>query len=118
MRLQIAMLAVIPSLLVAQAQPVPVTTAKPGWKWSMDSVRTVVNAVRAGRTLLPTIWPGGARVAVLLSFDVDNETVALRFGSRPSAHSHQRSMARGRVWAASSGCLMHNGFLRASSSRP
>jgi peptidoglycan/xylan/chitin deacetylase (PgdA/CDA1 family) len=39
-----------------------------------------VNAVRAGRTLLPTRWPGGARVAVLLSFDVDNETVALRFG--------------------------------------
>ena len=80
MRLRIAMLAAIPSLLVAQAQPVPVTTAKPGWKWTMDSVRTVVNAVRAGRTLLPTTWPGGARVAVLLSFDVDNETVALRFG--------------------------------------
>ncbi len=80
MRLRIAMFAAIPSLLVAQAQPVPVTTAKPGWKWSMDSVRTVVNAVRAGRTLLPTTWPGGARVAVLLSFDVDNETVALRFG--------------------------------------
>lgn len=80
MRSRIALLSVVPSLLVAQAQPVPVTTAKPGWKWSMDSVRTVVNAVRAGRTLLPTIWPGGARVAVLLSFDVDNETVALRFG--------------------------------------
>ncbi len=80
MRLRIAMVAAIPSLLVAQAQPVPVTTAKPGWKWSMDSVRTVVNAVRAGRTLLPATWPGGARVAVLLSFDVDNETVALRFG--------------------------------------
>lgn len=46
----------------------------------MDSVRTVVNAVRAGRSLLPPTWPGGARVAVLLSFDVDNETVALRFG--------------------------------------
>jgi len=80
MRVPIAMLAVIPSLLVAQAQPVPVTTAKPGWKWTMDSVRTVVNAVRAGRTLLSTTWPGGARVAVLLSFDVNNETVALRFG--------------------------------------
>jgi peptidoglycan/xylan/chitin deacetylase (PgdA/CDA1 family) len=80
MRLRIAILAAIPSLLVAQAQPVPVTTAKPGWKWSMDSVRTVVNAVRAGRTLLPATWPGGARVAVLVSFDVDNETVALRFG--------------------------------------
>ena len=80
MRLRIAMLTAVPSLLMAQAQPVPVTTAKPGWKWTMDSVRTVVNAVRAGRTLLPATWPGGARVAVLLSFDVDNETVALRFG--------------------------------------
>lgn len=73
-------LALLPALLVAQAQPVPVTTAKPGWKWTMDSVRTVVNAVRAGRSLQPASWPGGARVAVLLSFDVDNETVALRFG--------------------------------------
>ena len=72
--------ALLPVLLAAQAQPVPVTTAKPGWKWSMDSVRTVVNAVRAGRSLLPASWPGGARVAVLLSFDVDNETVAIRFG--------------------------------------
>ena len=74
------LLAAMPSLLAAQAQPVPVTTAKPGWKWTMDSVRTVVNAVRAGRDLTPKTWPDGARVAVLLSFDVDNETVALRFG--------------------------------------
>jgi peptidoglycan/xylan/chitin deacetylase (PgdA/CDA1 family) len=40
----------------------------------------VVNAVRAGRSLQPKQWPGGARVAVLLSFDADNETVSLRFG--------------------------------------
>ena len=46
-----ALLALVltPSWLVAQAQPVPQTSAKPGWKWTMDSVRTVVNAVRAGR---------------------------------------------------------------------
>ncbi len=73
-------LALAPTMLAAQAQPVPVTTAKPGWRWTMDSVRTVVNAVRAGRSLQPSSWPGGSRVAVLLSFDVDNETVALRFG--------------------------------------
>ncbi len=77
---RLVLLASLPSLLAAQAQPVPVTTAKPGWKWTMDSVRTVVNAVRAGRDLTPRTWPGGARAAVLLSFDVDNETVALRFG--------------------------------------
>jgi peptidoglycan/xylan/chitin deacetylase (PgdA/CDA1 family) len=56
------------------------TAAKPGWQWTMDSVNSVVNAVRAGRSLAPREWPGGARVAVLLSFDVDNETVSLRFG--------------------------------------
>src|SRR6478609_10399943 len=70
----------VPSLALAQAQPVPQTNAKPGWQWTMDSVRTVVNTVRAGRNLLTAPWPNGARVAVLLSFDVDNETVALRFG--------------------------------------
>src|SRR5207237_3936220 len=72
-------LLLIPSVVLAQAQPTP-PTVKPGWRWSMDTVRTVVNAVRAGRSLHPNEWPNGARVAVLLSFDVDNETVALRFG--------------------------------------
>jgi peptidoglycan/xylan/chitin deacetylase (PgdA/CDA1 family) len=52
----------------------------PGWEWSDAEVLEVVNAVRAGRSLQPERWPGGARVAVLLSFDVDNETIALRFG--------------------------------------
>src|SRR5688572_1440065 len=53
---------------------------KPAWEWSEDSIRKVVGAVRAGRNLQPKQWPGGARTAVLLSFDVDNETVSLRFG--------------------------------------
>ena len=74
------LLTLIPSLALAQAQPVPQTTAKPGWRWTIDSVFTVVNSVRAGRSLQPAAWPHGARAAVLLSFDVDNETVALRFG--------------------------------------
>ncbi len=53
----------------------------PGWQWSDSLVLATVNAVRAGRSLQPASWPGGARVAVLLSFDVDNETVTgLRFG--------------------------------------
>lgn len=53
---------------------------RPAWQWSNDTIQRVVNAVRAGRSLEPARWPGGARVAVLLSFDVDNETVALRTG--------------------------------------
>jgi len=74
------LLGLAPSILFAQAQPVPQTSAKPGWQWSIDSVFKVVNTVRAGRSLQPATWPNGARVAVLLSFDVDNETIALRFG--------------------------------------
>ena len=74
------LLAAIPAVLCAQAQPVPQTTAKPGWQWSIDSVNRVVNEVRAGRSLQPKSWPNGARVAVLLSFDVDNETIAVRYG--------------------------------------
>jgi len=51
------------------------------WNWTEAEVRTAVNHVRAGRDLNPSSWPGGARVAVLLSFDVDNETVqGLRTG--------------------------------------
>lgn len=52
------------------------------WNWSEETVRTAVNQVRAGQDLNPASWPGGAKVAVLLSFDVDNETVyGLRTGS-------------------------------------
>ena len=36
--------------------------------------------MRAGRSLQPASWPHGARVAVLLSFDVDNETIGIRYG--------------------------------------
>lgn len=70
----------IPVALFAQAQPVPVTNAIPGWKWTMDSITRTVDAVRAGKSLQPKTWPGGKKVAVLLSFDVDNETVTLRYG--------------------------------------
>jgi peptidoglycan/xylan/chitin deacetylase (PgdA/CDA1 family) len=80
----------------AQAQPVPQTNAKPGWQWTMDSAVKVVNAVRAGRSLQPASWPNGARVAVLLSFDADNETVALRFGE-PTVGSLSQGQYGGRV---------------------
>ena len=81
--------AVVPATLLAQAQPVPVTTAKPGWQWTFDSAMTVVNAVRAGRSLKPAAWPNGARVAVLLSFDADNETISLRYGEPTVGHLSQ-----------------------------
>ncbi|HET9982610.1 MAG TPA: polysaccharide deacetylase [Longimicrobiales bacterium] len=49
----------------------------PAWRMSEPEVRAIVEHVRAGRSLKPAQWPGGARVAVLLSFDVDNETPTL-----------------------------------------
>jgi peptidoglycan/xylan/chitin deacetylase (PgdA/CDA1 family) len=52
----------------------------PPWAWSEERITLAVNRVRAGRDLNPESWPGGARVAVLLSFDVDNETLWLRNG--------------------------------------
>jgi peptidoglycan/xylan/chitin deacetylase (PgdA/CDA1 family) len=66
----------ISSSTSAQVRP----GVKPGWEWSQDSINKVVNAVRAGRSLQPKGWPNGAKVAVLFSFDVDNETVSLRYG--------------------------------------
>lgn len=48
------------------------------WKWSIEKIEQVVNKVRAGKSLVPQKWLNGARVAVCLSFDVDNETVWLR----------------------------------------
>ena len=60
---------------VAQAQE-----ADPPWEWTEERIESAVNKVRAGRDLNPESWPGGARVAVLLSFDVDNETIWLRNG--------------------------------------
>jgi peptidoglycan/xylan/chitin deacetylase (PgdA/CDA1 family) len=56
--------------------------ANPPWHWTEQEVRDAVNQVRAGRDLNPDSWPGGTRVAVLFSFDVDNETVqGLRDGT-------------------------------------
>ena len=73
-------------ILLSSCAPVPadVTVEEdapvPGWKWTTAQIDDTVNQVRAGKSLQPDGWPGGARVAVLLSFDVDNETIALRYG--------------------------------------
>jgi peptidoglycan/xylan/chitin deacetylase (PgdA/CDA1 family) len=55
----------------------PAQEEKP-WEWSLEHVQSEVNRVRAGKDLTPKSWPGGARVAVALSFDFDAETNALR----------------------------------------
>ncbi|SEF20470.1 Polysaccharide deacetylase [Amycolatopsis pretoriensis] len=50
------------------------------WQWDEKTWRGHVEHVRAGRPLRPAAWPGGAKVAVALSFDSDHETPALRDG--------------------------------------
>lgn len=50
------------------------------WSWSEDRWRAIVGKIRAGRSLKPARWPGGARCAVALSFDSDHETLTLRNG--------------------------------------
>ncbi|MFE9102222.1 polysaccharide deacetylase family protein [Actinomadura geliboluensis] len=55
-------------------------TEQQPWQWDEQTWRGHVARVRAGRSLHPASWPGGARVAVALSFDCDHETIALRVG--------------------------------------
>jgi len=50
------------------------------WRWDEPTWRSKVERVRAGRSLAPRAWPGGAKVAVALSFDSDHETNELREG--------------------------------------
>ncbi len=52
-------------------------TPKP-WEWAEPHWRRIVGRARAGRSLAPASWPGGARCAVSLSFDADHETIPLR----------------------------------------
>jgi peptidoglycan/xylan/chitin deacetylase (PgdA/CDA1 family) len=63
------------ALALRGQEPAPV---KPPWTLSEAEIRAVVGRVRAGRDLSPKAWPNGARVAVAISFDFDNETVTLR----------------------------------------
>jgi peptidoglycan-N-acetylglucosamine deacetylase len=50
------------------------------WQWPDDEWQRRVSQVRAGRSLKPASWPGGARCAVALSFDSDHDTNELRDG--------------------------------------
>jgi peptidoglycan/xylan/chitin deacetylase (PgdA/CDA1 family) len=52
----------------------------PGTRLSIDELRKQMFHVSAGRRLKPAAWPNGARVAVGLSFDVDNATATLSQG--------------------------------------
>ena len=55
------------------------------YEWDEATWRGRVEQVRAGQSLLPKSWPGGARCAVALSFDSDHETNELRDGGESPA---------------------------------
>ena len=65
------------------------------WHWPEKKWRGIVNKVRAGRSLKPESWPGGAKVGVALSFDSDHETTTLRFGEVRPASCRRARMAVG-----------------------
>jgi peptidoglycan/xylan/chitin deacetylase (PgdA/CDA1 family) len=60
--------------------PQPAAGPQPGLSWTNDQISKAAHHVRAGRRLTPKSWPNGARVAVCLSFDPDNQTIPLNAG--------------------------------------
>jgi len=72
-----AVLSLVGSQCVAQsgAQKIPGVPTIPV-DATIDQAKQAVAVARAGRKLTPKSWPNGARVAVCLSFDVDNEYMA------------------------------------------
>jgi peptidoglycan/xylan/chitin deacetylase (PgdA/CDA1 family) len=82
----VATLALVPTLALGPGpagseQPpagqAPRPAAEPiGLDATEEQILRTVGAVRAGRKLTPRPWPNGARVAVALTFDVDNELLS------------------------------------------
>jgi peptidoglycan-N-acetylglucosamine deacetylase len=69
-------------------------TPDPAWKWSDDRIRRFWSQVGAGPSLTPASWPGGATVAVALSFDFQMGTV---YDSSPTASTNTNSQYDGRT---------------------
>ena len=67
-------LVLMPVGLLAQGQHIPGLNPI-GIDSGEQQIRQATDLARAGRKLTPTQWPDGARVAVCLSFDVDNESL-------------------------------------------
>src|SRR5215470_18107681 len=61
----------------AQAPP---PQAMPGLSLGLDELKAQYTHLGVARRLKPAAWPNGARVAVALSFDIDNATVPLSRG--------------------------------------
>src|SRR5689334_779291 len=66
LRLVFALAAAAQQTSTPAVTPIPIDATE-------EQVKQAVSLVRAGEKLTPKAWPNGARVAVCLSFDVDNE---------------------------------------------
>ncbi|MBM4159650.1 MAG: polysaccharide deacetylase [Ignavibacteria bacterium] len=75
----------IVTLLFLTSFPLPKSVSQelrqpdPRWNMSVDLARGLINQAHPGRDLTPESWPGGKRVAVALTFDLDAELVWLRY---------------------------------------
>jgi peptidoglycan/xylan/chitin deacetylase (PgdA/CDA1 family) len=64
----------------ASGAPAPRPDNQPGRKWTEAQLREASNHVRSGRSLNPKVWPNGARVAVALTFNINNSANQLARG--------------------------------------
>ena len=74
----------IAAALIAAAPPIAHVQQRrpqPGTKLSDDEIKAAVAPMRAGRKLTPKAWPNGAKVAVCLSWDMDNESFNIAAGN-------------------------------------
>lgn len=65
---------------VPSAAQTPPSPSMPGLKLSLEELKAQYTHLGAGKRLKPKTWPNGAKVAVALSFDIDNATVPLSRG--------------------------------------
>jgi len=74
----IAVTCLVSTLVFGQEQKPAI---QPGTQWSDQQIKDAVAPMRAGRRLKPASWPNGAKVAVCLSFDMDNDSWLLATGN-------------------------------------
>jgi peptidoglycan-N-acetylglucosamine deacetylase len=67
-------------LVAGTAAQQPRPDNQPGRKWTEAQLREASNHVRSGRSLNPKVWPNGARVAVALTFNINNSANQLARG--------------------------------------
>jgi peptidoglycan-N-acetylglucosamine deacetylase len=64
----------------SSAQTPPSSNAFPGLRLSLDELKGQYQHTYVSKRLKPKKWPNGARVAVALSFDIDNASATLARG--------------------------------------